>query len=151
MLATLTIPATLEQLPLVNTYIHTCVPEHFRSAIPQMELAAEELLVNVYSHAYVHGTGSASVECREVYFDGTVYMRLSVTDWGAPFNPFADAPEPDLTLDVDSRPLGGLGVHLIRSMVSHHCYSRSEQTNCVELYFAVQTHSAGEGLFVQTR
>ena len=137
--ATLNIPATLEQLPLVNAYIHERVPEAFRSVIPKMELAAEELLVNVYRHAYGQGSGSAAVDCREVWFDGRAFMRLSVTDWGAPFNPFADAPEPDLTLDAESRPLGGLGVHLIRSMVSHHCYSRSEESNCIDLYFDAKT------------
>lgn len=144
---TLTIPATLEQLPLINAYIHANVPERFRGTIPQMELAAEELLVNVYSHAYKNGSGSASVDCREVSFDGDAFVRLSVTDWGAPFDPFADAPEPDLTLDAESRPIGGLGVHLIRSMVRHHCYSRSEQANCIELYFDIKRScSAGEGL-----
>lgn len=136
---TLTIPAALEQLPLVNAYIRSCVPEHFRSTIPQMELAAEELLVNVYSYAYTQGFGPASVDCREVTFDGTTFMRLSVTDWGISFNPFAEAPVPDLTLDAESRPIGGLGVHLIRSMVSHHCYSRSEQANCIELYFKAKS------------
>ena len=141
--ATLTIPATLEKLPVVNDYIRTCVPKPFQDTIPQMELAAEELLVNVYRYAYPHESGFASVDCREVLMDGRTYMRLSVTDGGAPFNPFADAPEPDLTLDADCRPLGGLGVHLIRSMASHHCYFRSEQTNCVELYFDVHAELAG--------
>lgn len=133
--ATLTIPATLEQLPVVNAYLHACVPEPFQGIIPQMELAAEELLVNVYKHAYPQGDGSAAVDCREVQLDGVTFVRLTITDWGAAFNPFADAPEPDITLDVESRPLGGLGVHLIRAMARHHAYSRSEQANCIELYF----------------
>lgn len=135
MFAMLTIPAALEQLPVVNAYIHSRVPERFRATLPQIELAAEELLVNIYRYAYPHAIGSASLECREVVLDGTAFVRLTFMDSGSPFNPFTDAPELDLNLDVDTRPVGGLGVHLIRSMVSHHCYSRLEQTNCIELYF----------------
>ena len=50
-MATLSVPASLEQLANVNTFIHETIPSSYRPLIPQVELAAEELLVNVFSYA----------------------------------------------------------------------------------------------------
>ena len=47
-MATLSVPASLEQLANVNTFIHETIPSSYRPLIPQVELAAEELLVNVF-------------------------------------------------------------------------------------------------------
>ena len=38
-------------------------------------------------------------------------------DDAPPFDPFVEAPAPDLDADLDARPIGGLGVHLIRSLM----------------------------------
>ena len=67
-MATLSVPASLEQLANVNTFIHETIPSSYRPLIPQVELAAEELLVNVFSYAYPDVPGEAQVACREVRF-----------------------------------------------------------------------------------
>lgn len=102
-----------------------------------MELAAEELLVNVFSYAYPDAPGEAQVACREVRLDNVPYFCFKVQDWGAPFDPFLEAPVPDVSLGVDERPVGGLGIHLIKSVVAHYTYAYCEQSNIIELYFAL--------------
>ena len=136
-MATLSVPASLEQLANVNTFIHETIPSSYRPLIPQVELAAEELLVNVFSYAYPDVPGAAQVACREVRLDNVPYFCFKVQDWGAPFDPFLEAPVPDVSLGVDERPVGGLGIHLIKSVVAHYTYAYYEQSNIIELYFAL--------------
>lgn len=136
----LNVPARLEHLATVNDFIAAQLPAAYAMLAMQVELAAEELLVNVFSYAYPQEqceTGKAEVGCRMVHFDGEDFFSLSVKDWGKPFNPFLEAPDPDVTLDVDERPIGGLGVHLIKTMVSHYSYGYSDDANVIELFFAL--------------
>ena len=112
-MATLSVPASLEQLANVNAFIHETIPSSYRPLIPQVELAAEELLVNVFSYAYPDVPGEAQVACREVRLDNVPYFCFKVQDWGAPFDPFLEAPVPDVSLGVDERPVGGRGIHFI--------------------------------------
>lgn len=73
----------------------------------------------------------------EVRLDNVPYFCFKVQDWGAPFDPFLEAPVPDVSLGVDERPVGGLGIHLIKSVVAHYTYAYYEQSNIIELYFAL--------------
>lgn len=131
------VPAGTEQLAAVNEFLAGHIPQEFRHILPKLELAAEEFLVNVFSYAYPNGTeGKAEIRLREVFFDGETFLCFSVTDWGKPFNPFADAPTPDIELDVESRPIGGLGIYLIRSITAHQAYTREDSTNIIEVYFS---------------
>ena len=134
----LTLPATLAQLGPINEFLAANTPAEYKNQQANIELVAEELLVNVFSYAYPEGVeGKAEVGLREVHFDGENLLCFSVVDWGTPFNPFAEVPEPDLTLDTESRPIGGLGIFLIRSVSKHQAYSRDEGANIIEIYFAV--------------
>jgi anti-sigma regulatory factor (Ser/Thr protein kinase) len=132
----LRVPARLEQLASVNTFIVEQTPSAFTSVIPNIELVAEELLVNVFSYAYPEGTtGNAEVTLKEVFFDGEPTLCFSVSDWGSPFNPFSEAPVPDLSLDTENRPIGGLGIHLIRNVTAHQGYCRENGSNHIDVYF----------------
>ncbi|MFI3271278.1 MAG: ATP-binding protein [Pseudomonadota bacterium] len=136
----LNVPARLEHLATVNDFINEHLPAEHAMLSMQVELAAEELLVNVFSYAYPQElgvTGKAEVGCRMVHFDGEDFFSLSVKDWGKPFNPFIEAPEPDTSLDIEDRPIGGLGVHLIKTMVSHYSYGYADDANVIELFFAL--------------
>jgi len=133
----LSLPATLEQLAPVNEFLAAHTPEAYKGLKSNIELVAEELLVNVFSYAYPAGCeGRAEIGLREVFLDGTALLCFSVKDWGAPFNPFAEAADPDLSLDAESRPIGGLGIFLIRSVTAHQSYSRDEDANIIEVFFA---------------
>jgi len=133
----LQLPATLEQLASVNEFLEKNIPSDFQNILTSVELVAEELLVNVFSYAYPEGSeGSAEIVLRQVCFDGEPMLCFTVKDWGAPFNPFSEAPTPDLSLDTESRPIGGLGIYLIRSVTAHQAYSREESANIIDVYFA---------------
>ena len=130
------LPATLEQLAAVNSFLEANVPAAFRALLPNVELAAEELLVNVFSYAYPEGrVGKAEVALQETSLDGRPALCFTVKDWGLPFDPFEEAPVPDLTLDTESRPIGGLGVYLIRNVTDRQCYQREDDANRIDVFF----------------
>lgn len=135
----LTVPASLEQLSLVNTYIREQIPHEYEDVLSHVLLAAEELLVNVFTHAYQGAHGRAEVDCRPVLHDGNEYLCFTVKDWGPAFDPFSSAPTPKLDLGIEERPIGGLGIHLIKSLARHVRYTRVHDTNVVDLYFAKNT------------
>ena len=115
-----------------------------------VELAVEELLVNVVNYAYAgegtSGTAGASsgkwgmleLGFRQVSMDDVPYLCVWIRDWGAPFDPFLEAPVPDTSLDAEERPVGGLGVHVS----AHHCYSGEDGENTIELYFKMPSGEA---------
>ena len=44
-------------------------------------------------------------------------LTIEIRDDGKPFNPLSDAPEPDLDAGIEDRPIGGLGIHLVLTMM----------------------------------
>lgn len=134
----LRLPAKLENLASVNEFLAQNVPAEFSAILPNVELVAEELLVNVFSYAYPEGsTGQAEVDIEKVEFQGQPMLRFTVKDWGTPFNPFEEAPVPDLTLDAESRPIGGLGIFLIKNVSAHQSYRFEEDANIINIFFAL--------------
>lgn len=96
----------------------------------KLSLALEELVSNVINHA---GAGSVDPAIRLdlSLAEGAVTARIS--DSGPAFDPFNDAPRPDTALGVEEREIGGLGVHLVKSMIESADYAREEGRNVVTL------------------
>jgi serine/threonine-protein kinase RsbW len=97
--------------------------------VAEIELAVEEALVNICHYAYRHQAGEVELRCIR---DGAQQFRIEIIDAGEPFN-ILTLPPPDLTADIDQRPLGGLGVLLIRSLVDKICYCREGNRNILQL------------------
>ncbi len=96
----------------------------------RLELAIEEALVNVCNYAYIGQTPTGAVRCRVVVQpDG---LRVDIADEGPPFDPLA-RPDPDTALDLDQREPGGLGILLIKSLVSEVSYRREDGRNVLTI------------------
>ncbi|MDR3175542.1 MAG: ATP-binding protein [Desulfovibrio sp.] len=134
----ITLPAGVDQLGVVNEFIAKNLPAGHENILLQVELAVEELLVNVSRHAYKEPGGQAEIGCRVVNLDGKPYFCAMVRDFGEPFDPFKEAPEPDTARDPGDREPGGLGVHLVKHVAAHYCYSGSDTSNTIELYFPLE-------------
>ena len=98
-------------------------------AVLELRLVAEELLTNVA--AYGHEGADEHWVSVELALQGAD-VTLRFVDDGRPFDPLAAAP-PDLTVPVEHRPVGGLGVHLVRSLVDDAAYERVEGQNVLTL------------------
>ena len=94
-----------------------------------LSIALDELLANELSHGIAGGdAGPVTVE---VELDPEC-LTATITDGGPPFDPFGQA-EPDTTLSVDDRPIGGLGIHLVRELMDEVSYRRRDGQNVVVL------------------
>jgi anti-sigma regulatory factor (Ser/Thr protein kinase) len=93
-----------------------------------LNVALDELLANL-SHAGA-GRDACSVTL-EAQLDQE-RLTVTLTDNGPPFDPFSRA-APDTTLSVDERPIGGLGIHLVRELMDHVSYDRQDGHNVVVL------------------
>ena len=90
-----------------------------------LNLALDEVVTNIISYAY-DDEAEHEIGIR-VELDGDG-VSLRVEDDGRAFNPL-DAPRPDLRLGLDERPIGGLGVHIVRSLMDAVEYRREDDRN----------------------
>ena len=95
----------------------------------QVNLALEELWLNVLN--YGHERGLHEVDIRLV--SDTDALTIEITDDGKPFDPLTDAPLPDTTGGLGDRGIGGLGIHLVRTMMDELEYRREEGKNHLTL------------------
>ena len=90
-----------------------------------VNLALDELVTNVVLYAYENAAGK-EVLVRIATAGGE--LVASVADDGRAFNPLS-APLPDLTAALGDRELGGLGIHLVRSLMDHASWQRDGEKN----------------------
>lgn len=94
-----------------------------------LNVALDELLANEISHGKA-GRDTSSLTM-EVKLDQE-RLVVTLTDDGPPFDPLGQA-APDTTLSVDDRPVGGLGIHLVRELMDEVSYERRDGHNVVVL------------------
>ncbi len=99
---------------------------------PKLDLVLEEVLVNIATHAYEGKAGDIEVECTAA----PDAFCCSVRDKGAPFNPL-QAEAPDLTTDIDARPIGGLGLMFVTTMSDDCTYTRDGDANVLTFCFSL--------------
>ncbi|MDR1165324.1 MAG: ATP-binding protein [Deltaproteobacteria bacterium] len=129
------VKADLSQLQETLAFLVEDLPKEFQNLSLKLELALEELIVNIWRYAYGPKGGEVKLSRRMVSFDGEPHLVIGVSDWGKPFNPFYPDTAPDLTSPIEERRVGGLGIHLIRSIADHYCYWHYRRTNNIKIYF----------------
>jgi anti-sigma regulatory factor (Ser/Thr protein kinase) len=92
-------------------------------------LAIEELVTNCIKYAY-DDAGEHTIMVVLSIADKD--LTMVVIDDGHPFDPRA-VPASDLFLEVEDRPIGGLGIHLLRRLADHMAYERREGSNRLTL------------------
>jgi anti-sigma regulatory factor (Ser/Thr protein kinase) len=98
--------------------------DHFAS------LTIEELVTNCIKYGY-DDSAEHTIEVELKLSAGE--LVLTVTDDGHPFNPL-ELPEPDTSLPMEERPIGGLGIHLLRKISDRMDYARTEGRNRLTLH-----------------
>jgi anti-sigma regulatory factor (Ser/Thr protein kinase) len=91
----------------------------------QLTLALEEVVVNAIKHGQ-REQGRHDIEVTVRAEEDWVVM--TVEDDGIAFNPL-DAPPADIGAALENRPIGGLGVHLVRSLIPDLSYTREGDRN----------------------
>ena len=123
----ITCPSRLEEIEKTAQLIEAFGATHGLSAkvVGSLNLALDEVMTNIISHGY-DDEAEHQIEIRVALDGDTVSVR--VEDDGRAFNPL-EAPKPDIDLDLDQRPIGGLGVHIVRSVMDALDYRRAGDRN----------------------
>jgi anti-sigma regulatory factor (Ser/Thr protein kinase) len=127
----LTLPNDIETIPQLNEFIDGFCEETGISmdVCTSLNLAIEEAVVNVMSYAYPVGTvGNVDIEAEA---DKNV-ATFVISDTGQPFDPTKKA-DADITLPAEKRPVGGLGIHLVRQIMDSISYEYADHKNILTL------------------
>ena len=129
--ASLTVPAKIDALSECLKFVtaHAVEAGFTPSRLSEIELVVEEVVSNICRHGYDDEPGQLELRCRRV---DARRLLVEFIDCGRPFDILA-APPPDLTVGVDQREVGGLGVPLIRAMVDEASYRREGNRNILRL------------------
>ena len=121
----------IQKIPQLAEFVETIAEEKqlSQSLAISLNLALEEAVTNVILYAYPDGADGL-VDVEAILKEHS--LEFIITDSGVPFDPTA-APEADVTLSVDERPVGGLGIYLVRQLMDEVRYQRLGDKNILSL------------------
>ena len=126
----LTLKNEVEELTKLPEFVDTvCEKAGIDMAlIASLNLALEEAATNVVLYAYEGGEGLVDIDA--IY--NTDYLKFVITDSGIPFDP-TQKEDADTTLSAEERPIGGLGIFLVRQIMDVVNYERIDGKNILTL------------------
>ncbi|MBF0476312.1 MAG: ATP-binding protein [Deltaproteobacteria bacterium] len=138
----ITRPAKIEHLEEFCDFVSNRVAAYGASmkVVHEIDLAIDEAATNVINYAYENTAGDLTVSISlEDSLEEPKTLVIALIDHGKPFNPLT-IPPPDLESDIDHRPIGGLGLHLIRKFTDSVYYRREDDKNI--LTFRKELHDS---------
>lgn len=123
--------ASIDELDNVLSFIDNEIKDIKDSKLlTKFNLVVEEVFVNIVSYAYedtdTNNTVTISINDND---DKTI---ITFIDSGKHFNPLIKD-DPDLSLDVDERPVGGLGIYLVKKMMDNVEYEYKDNKNILTI------------------
>ena len=102
----------------------------------QIDMAVEEIFINIASYAYAPRAGMVEIGIEIVdepsqCGKGKMAM-ITFTDGGVPFDPLA-RPDPDVTLSAGDRPIGGLGIFMVKNSMDALSYEYKDGKNILRI------------------
>ena len=128
----LNIAATVENIPVVTAF----VDEQLEAldcpvkAQMQIDIAIDEIFSNIAQYAYDPEVGSATI--RVEISEDPLAVIITFIDGGVPYDPLK-ADEPDVTLSAEDRPLGGLGIFMVKKSMDEITYEYKNGKNILSI------------------
>ena len=124
----MTVDATVDNLNKVLAFIDEQLEANNcpMRVMLEIDVAAEEIFVNVASYAYTSGIGSVAIEVNFEEKPKAVAIRF--IDSGIPYNPL-EKEDPDVTLPAEKRGIGGLGVFMVKKSMDEVTYEYKDGKN----------------------
>jgi len=92
----------------------------------QIDIAVEEIFVNIANYAYTPETGDAIIKIG--ISEDPLEVTISFADSGVPYDPLAKE-DPDITLPAEKRPIGGLGIYMVKKSMDNVEYEHKDGMN----------------------
>ena len=128
----LTLEAKVDSLPQVLAFVDEYLESLDCSMKVQMQIdvAVEEIYVNVASYAYAPKTGSVTITLETE--DAPRSVTITFTDSGIPYNPLSKE-DPDVTLSAEERKIGGLGIYMVKKSMDSVDYRYIDGQNILTI------------------
>ena len=128
----LTLEASVENLNRVLDFLEGPMDsvECPLSVQTQLNIAVEEIFVNIAHYAYTPGKGDATVRVETDKKNRSI--SVTFTDRGIPYNPLEKA-DPDTTLSAEERQIGGLGIFMVKKSMDAMEYRREDGMNILTI------------------
>ncbi len=133
----LQIEAITDNLPQVLAFVEekmeaiNCPPD----VMVQLDIAVEEIYVNIAHYAYHPGKGPATIRVEVI--EDPLSVELTFIDQGVPYDPLAKE-DPDITLDLDDREIGGLGIFMVKESMDKVEYEYKDGRNILRIGKTIQ-------------
>ena len=124
----LTVEALIDNLDDVLAFVDEQLEAHDCSmkVQTQIDIAVEELFVNIAHYAYNPKTGPATL--RLEIQENPLAVIITFIDKGVPYDPLA-RPDPDVTLSAEEREIGGLGIYMVKKSMDDIAYEYKDGKN----------------------
>lgn len=128
----ITVAAILDNISMVTAFVDE---ELMRIGCPrkanaQIDICIDEIFANIAQYAYGSDTGDVTLH---IEFDEAERLfSLSFIDCGQPFDP-RDVPEPDITSPLEERPIGGLGLFMVKNLMDSMTYQHEDGRNILTI------------------
>ena len=96
----------------------------------QVKLVLEEVIVNIINYGYEE-RGGHKIDVHLISEPDT--LTIKIADDGRAFDPLHQAPRPDVAAPLEDRPIGGLGVYLVQTLMDEASYRREQDRNHLTL------------------
>ena len=128
----ITVAATLDNLEVVQNFVSGELEERGCSmkVMMQIEIAVEEIYVNIVHYAYNPEIGEATIRCEVT--DDPMQVIIQFLDSGIPFDPLAKE-DADITLSAEERQIGGLGIFMVKRSMDEVSYEYKEGNNVLTI------------------
>ena len=94
----------------------------------QLDVAIEEIFVNVAHYAYAPNKGDVTVQ----FSSEDDVATITFIDSGVPYDPLAK-PDPDITLSAEQREIGGLGIYMVKKTMDEMRYEYRDGQNVLTM------------------
>ena len=101
----------------------------------QIDVAVEEIFVNVASYAYAPDTGSVTI--RMDLQEKPRAVVITFIDSGIPYNPLAKE-DPDVSLSAEERSIGGLGIFMVKKTMDKMEYEYTDKQNVLTMIKGIE-------------
>ena len=128
----LTLDATLDKIPEVTAFVDSLLEElecPMKAQI-QIDVAIDEIFSNIARYAYKGRKGSATVRVETEKNPAAVLITF--IDKGIPYNPL-EQKDPDITLAAEDRPIGGLGIFVVKKTMDGLHYAHRDGQNILRI------------------
>lgn len=128
--AWVTLPARLENLEKAQDFVDGFLQRHRcqRKVMGQIQLAVEEIFVNIAQYAYQPDSGEVTIGIGREASRAVIVFE----DKGIPYNPL-ERPEPDLQIPAAKREAGGLGIYMVKKNMDEVFYEYRDKKNILTL------------------